>query len=325
MIRDLSVVGDNFLPSSMFIHGVTRCGDHPISGGGFSDVYQALYKGETVALKAIRTFHRGSILRRLRSKLCQEAHIWKHLSHPNILPLIGVDRDSCSPFIGFVSPWMEHGNALQYLKNQGTANVNKLLFDIAEGVNYLHSSNIVHGDLRGSNVLIDEQSRACLTDFGLSFLSDASAGNSPGRVGSLRWMAPELIDPSSFGCSEFSPTQASDVYAFGCVCYELYTSQAPFAGLSDIKAMFTVVGGSRPDRPSSTKPAMADTLWELVVKCWAPNYATRPTMKNIVQDFRMVFQFSGIPPDKNPSAELLPRNPMKQAPYEGTVTLRTPP
>ncbi|KAJ6554038.1 kinase-like domain-containing protein [Mycena vulgaris] len=332
MIRELSVVGDKVFPLSIFVTGVSRWGDHPISGGGYSDVYRAFYRGKTVALKVIRMFHRGSEMRRLRMKICREALGWKQLSHTNILPLIGVDRDSFSPFLGLVSPWMEHGNALEYLKKQGRANVQQIsvysvksfsvscntgfqLFEIAEGLKYLHSCNIVHGDLRGSNVLIDQQAKACIVDFGLSTLLDGTARNSLGRMGSLRWMAPELIDPGSFGC-EFCPTRASDVYAYGCVCFELYTGQPLFADLSDIKAMFMIMGGSRPERPSSTTSAMSETLWQLVIKCWAPNSATRPTIETIVQNFRAVFQ-SGISPDKDSLHGFIP--PMKQSTPEGTT------
>jgi hypothetical protein len=65
-------------------------------------------------------------------------------------------------------------------------------------------------------VLIDEQWRACITDFDLSFLSAIPGGNSPERSGG-RWLAPELIKPES----KSSPTRASDVYDFGSICLEV--------------------------------------------------------------------------------------------------------
>ncbi|KAJ7721142.1 kinase-like domain-containing protein, partial [Mycena metata] len=120
-----------------------------------------------------------------------------------------------------VSPWMEHGTILSYLKDHGPANVDKFLYEIALGLQYLHSHDIVHGDLRGANILINDDWSACLADFGLSVFANAtSVTHTSTRAGSLYWMAPELIDPDRFGC-RFSRTPASNVYAFGCVCFEV--------------------------------------------------------------------------------------------------------
>ncbi|KAJ7468568.1 kinase-like domain-containing protein [Mycena latifolia] len=312
MIQKLSVVCDN-VPPSLFITGVNGCSEYPILGGAYSDIYKASYHGTPVAVKAMRTFHRGSDLRHFRSKLCQEAIIWKGLSHPNLLPLIGVDQESFLSSLCLVSPWMEHGNVLNYLEKNGRVNVNEILLEIAEGLNYLHSQNIVHGDLRGTNVLIDQHLRACITDFGLSSLSDVPAGNGLEQLGSLRWMAPELIDPGSYS-GQFSPTQASDVYAFGCVCLELYTGQPLFANVSDIKAMFKIMGGLCPERPSTTNPIMTDPVWQLIIRCWDRNWATRPTMEKIL-DFRMIFQSSGVPP----CLDSLLGSPIKQPPVDRPV------
>ncbi|KAJ7260878.1 kinase-like domain-containing protein [Mycena haematopus] len=174
--------------------------------------------------EAHATIPRGSDLRRIRLKFCREALVWKDLRHPNILPFLGIDRDSFPSSLCMVSPWMNHGTVINYLKNHGYANVNKLLYEIAKGLEYLHSRNIVHGDLRGANILIKEDWSACLTDFGLSIFSDATSTMSTNRGGSLHWMAPELLDPDRFEIN-FARTPATDVYAFGCVCVELYTAR----------------------------------------------------------------------------------------------------
>ncbi|KAJ6554057.1 kinase-like domain-containing protein [Mycena vulgaris] len=208
------------LPSSLFITGVTGRDEHATFGGGFGDIYRASYAGKRVALKHIRTF-RDAENRRMRLQFCREALVWQHLQHPFILPLIGIDRDTFPPSICMVSPWMEHGTVLKYLNDYGRANVDKLLSEIAQGMQYLHSKNIVHGDLRGANILITHEWSACLADFGLTSLSDATtATHTSHRAGSIRWMAPELIDPERFG-HRFVRTPATDIYAFGCVCLEI--------------------------------------------------------------------------------------------------------
>ncbi|KAJ6576386.1 hypothetical protein B0H10DRAFT_1828144, partial [Mycena sp. CBHHK59/15] len=77
----------------------------------------------------------------------QLALSWRALHHPNILPLFGVDV-GC-PHIGMVSPWMEHGTVLQYMNTHGKTDIDKILFDVAKGLQYLYSHDMVHGDLRG--------------------------------------------------------------------------------------------------------------------------------------------------------------------------------
>ncbi|KAJ7839900.1 kinase-like domain-containing protein, partial [Mycena leptocephala] len=173
LILKLSEACDR-LPSSLFITGVTGRNEHAIFGGGFGDIYQASYAGKTVALKHIRTFHRNAEQRRIRLQFCREALVWQHLQHSFILPFIGIDRETFPSSLCMVSPWMENGTVLKYLNDHGRANVDKLLSEIAQGLQYLHSRNIVHGDLRGANILITHEWSACLADFGLTSLSDAT-------------------------------------------------------------------------------------------------------------------------------------------------------
>jgi serine/threonine protein kinase len=139
-----------------------------------------------------------------------------------------------------VSPWMRHGTILKHLAENGDANVERRvrfvvtgpfllvliyffkLFEIAQGLAYLHSQEIIHGDLRGSNILVDDEWHACLADFGLAVFSDATvATHTSHRGGSVRWMSPELHYPPSCGLETFRRTFASDVYSFACVCVEV--------------------------------------------------------------------------------------------------------
>ncbi|KAJ7360843.1 kinase-like domain-containing protein, partial [Mycena albidolilacea] len=183
-----------------------------------------------------------------------------------------------------VSPWMENGTIIKYLNDHGRANVDKLLLQIAQGLQYLHSRNVVHGDLRGANILlINREWNACLADFGLTSLSDATAASNTTtahRAGRIRWMAPELIDPGHFGL-KFVRTPATDVYAFGCVYLELYTRQRPFATLSETATLLRVINGDRPGRPWGTM--LSNALWELVNECWAQWSAHRPATDAVVK------------------------------------------
>ncbi|KAJ6524513.1 kinase-like domain-containing protein, partial [Mycena capillaripes] len=276
IVRKLSESCDKF-PSSLFIAGVSGREEHPTFGGGYGDIFRALHDNNPVALKRMRHFLRGSDLRRIRLKFCREALVWRDLDHPHILPFLGIERDSFPSALCMVSPWMEHGTVMNYLRVHGHANrTDKALqlFEIAQGLQYLHSRNIVHGDLRGANILINENCSASLADFGLSIFSDATSSMSTNRGGSLYWMAPELLDPDRFGC-KFARTPASDVYAFACVCLELYTGRPPFSELPEPTAMLKVINGERPEPPSGS-PTMSAVLWQNVTAYWAGNPTGRP-------------------------------------------------
>ncbi|KAJ6476215.1 kinase-like domain-containing protein, partial [Mycena sanguinolenta] len=247
--------------------------------------------GTTVALKRIRVFQASNAdSPRSRLQFYREALVWQTLRHEYILPLIGIDRETFSSSFCMVSPWMQNGTVLKYLSEHGRANVDKMLLQIAEGLAYLHSMNIVHGDLRGNNILVSDDWSVCLADFGLAGVIEDPASTTGGALtstadhaGSLRWFAPELIAPTFFGCERFVRTTASDVYAFACVCIELHTGSPPFFDVSpDVAAMLKVVAGERPSRPGS----VSDNLWDLVTVAWTQRLRDRPSMKKIVDSMR---------------------------------------
>ncbi|KAJ7833478.1 kinase-like domain-containing protein [Mycena leptocephala] len=221
LLVKLSEASD-MLPTCLFIQGVSRLDKEATFGGSFGDIYRASYHGQDVALKRIRVFQRDAGRHNIRQRFCREALLWQRLQNPFVLPFTGIDAESFPSFLCMVSPWMRHGTILKHLAENGDANVERRLFEIAQGLAYLHSQEIIHGDLRGSNILVDDEWHACLADFGLAVFSDATvATHTSHRGGSVRWMSPELHYPPSCGLETFRRTFASDVYSFACVCVEV--------------------------------------------------------------------------------------------------------
>ncbi|KAJ7134261.1 kinase-like domain-containing protein [Mycena epipterygia] len=290
LILRLSEAHDQ-LPSSLFITGVIDRDEHPTFGGGFGDIFRASYNGGTVALKRIRIFTATADAQRNRLQFCREALLWQTLRHKYILPLIGIDREAFPSSFCMVAPWMKHGTVLKYLNEHGRARADKLLLQVAEGLSYLHSKNIVHGDLRGMNILVSDDWNACLADFGLTsaiaetaLTTGSALTSTSNHAGSVRWFAPELIASATFGCERFARTKASDVYAFGCVCLELHTGGPPFSDVSpEVAAMLKVVAGDRPSRPNVS---ISDTLWALVTAAWAQDFRDRPNIAEIAESMR---------------------------------------
>ncbi|KAJ8079686.1 hypothetical protein PM082_016507 [Marasmius tenuissimus] len=268
------------LPQSMFIIGVApvQHRNANICGGAFGDVFRSTYQGKHVALKRLRVF-RSSEQGKMYKKFCKEALLWKRLKHRFVLPLMGIDADSFPRQPCMVSPWMFNGTASEFLKRRPKADVDRLLYEVAQGIEYLHSEGIVHGDIKGANIMIDDESHPRLTDFGLTVLHDAQH-NTTDHGGTLRWMAPELF----FGPNS-SRTFASDMYAFGCVCVELYTGRPPFADVAhDLHVLTKVYGGERPARP----PRMSEDLWLLVNRCWNRHNEERPSARDVCHELERV-------------------------------------
>ncbi|KAJ7617180.1 kinase-like domain-containing protein [Roridomyces roridus] len=276
----------NKLPSSLIISGVTDRDEDASFSGGFGDVYKAIYRGKPVALKKMRMFQTTD-QQDIRRKFFREALTWKRLSHAYIMPLIGIDTESFPSCLSMVSPWMKNGTVVKYLSGisdplQRQRTVDRLIQEIAQGLAFLHDQKVVHGDLRGSNILVDDDGHAQLADFGLTVLSDSTTTQTNNGAGSVRWMAPEALHPEACGLPDFVRRPPSDIYAFGCVCLELYTGYPPFHHelLHDAPVMLQVMARCRPSRPAGH--VIPDQIWNIMQRCWAHEYAQRPSIIDIV-------------------------------------------
>ncbi|KAI0078097.1 kinase-like protein [Panus rudis PR-1116 ss-1] len=266
------------LPASLFLGGVV-CQDrmNPFGGGGFADIFPADLGGARVALKRLRVFQISTD----QEAFFREALVWRQLRHPYILPFWGVDRISFRPHLCMVSPFMENGNIIQCSKRLAVIKADiprePWLLEVAKGLAYLHQEQVIHGDLRGANILIDEDLHVRLSDFGLASLADAnpSSGFSSCTGGSPRWSAPEVLrgGPSTF---------ESDVYAFGIFCIELYTMTHPFPYLKDAQVLAGVLRGARPRRPGK-ETGIHNYVWRLAKRCWSESIVCRPNTFAIVK------------------------------------------
>ncbi|KAJ6466800.1 kinase-like domain-containing protein [Mycena sanguinolenta] len=271
-------------PRCFALSGLQKVGQQ-VTGGSFGDIWKGLVRGQSVCVKVMRVFEDSDIEDALK-EFGREALIWRQLCHPNVLPFFGVYYLDDRPCL--VSPWMEDGHIMKFLKTQAPDDAERfsLILDVAQGLQYLHEQKIVHGDLKGLNILVTPSRRACIADFGVSTIANAmtvrfthSTGTS--RGGTSRYLAPELFRMEN-------PAQihtGSDVYALACVCYEILTGKVPFHELpNDMAVMMRVAGGYRPPRLASCSGTMAlDGLWELIQKCWAGQVEMRPTTPEIVK------------------------------------------
>ncbi|TCD68179.1 hypothetical protein EIP91_011457 [Steccherinum ochraceum] len=281
------------MPAALFLSGV-QCHDREASiGGRFADVYRGTFGNLQVALKSLNVLKTSNAakVRSRRQAFYRESLLWQDLSHPHILPYLGVGILEHS--VCMVLPWMENGNIMNHmdnLKQQGklTAHnhnsvVNEWCYQVALGLEYLHSEGIVHGDLRGASVLVDDDGNVRLTDFGMSAIAAGTTHGSE-RGDAKRWLAPELISPEQFDLSSGQLAYAGDMYAFAFIAMEIFTGNPPFTQLSEHQTIHHVLQGHRPRRPSLFEGAvvMSDPLWKVTTVCGSHHPSHRPSAASVV-------------------------------------------
>ncbi|KAJ7578066.1 kinase-like domain-containing protein [Mycena floridula] len=248
--------------------------------GSFGDIWKGKFSGNLVAIKVMR--HSDSDRRILLQTFIGEAIVWRELSHPNVLAFHGIHLWPSDGRMCLVSPWMEKGNLVSYLKENLDADRLLLAIDVARGLDYLHSLNprIIHGDLKGNNILIKSDLGACIADFGLAKFIQADrehfqpTPDNEALLGALMWCAPELVTEEQLLIS-----LASDVYALGCVFYEIFAGKTRFSHLTKMFDFFTAVSsGTVTERPEGIN----DNIWGVMLHCWHLNPVSRPKARHIV-------------------------------------------
>ncbi|EIW81847.1 kinase-like protein [Coniophora puteana RWD-64-598 SS2] len=218
--------------------------------------------------------------------MCREAAIWRYLRHPNVLPFLGAVYNGTE--IHVVTPFMENGSVMDYLERNPDVDRVRLILDVAKGLHYLHTfiPTIIHGDIKGANVLITDDGAACIADFGTIGIKDDARTNfnaSSTAVGrTFAFAAPELLEGAP-GHSRHTPQ--SDMYAFGGLCYELFSGDPPFAGWSPFSLVNAISNGTLPGRPVAGPGAaqLDDALWDMITRCWRSEPSERPTAKVVIQ------------------------------------------
>ncbi|EUC60940.1 tyrosine kinase catalytic domain protein [Rhizoctonia solani AG-3 Rhs1AP] len=264
--------------------------DHPLVTGGFSDVYRGqLTSGAEVAVKVLRiSVQRFSETSENIQDAAREIHTWSKCKHPNVLPLYGLVTFRSR--IGMVSPWMSGGTMPRYLKANPEADRQTLCIQMCEGLTYLHEYGIIHGDLKGANVLIAEDGTPVLTDFGNSSLKDRTLKftQAPGDDAlTVRWSAPEFIRDSGISLR----TKASDVYALGMTIYEAIVGKVPYYGETEVQVIIMVALKQVPPERPIWMPMgheNGDRLWDLLSHCWSWDPETRPSVIQVTETIRKI-------------------------------------
>ncbi|KAK1216725.1 Rho guanine nucleotide exchange factor, partial [Marasmius sp. AFHP31] len=267
-------------PKGLLLQDVRKLGRHPIAAGGFGDVWKGIIgqsesEEQLVCLKVSKVYVKSdldalfkvchpwlvkvSLHESEEQEYLREAIMWRQLKHRNVLPFLGSFYLKDNSQFCLISPWMENGNLLQYLKVTRRVDVDHIVL---------------------LNVLITPEGHACIGDFGLSRIADTLAlkltTSTTRAAGTARWLAREVLDGSS------GPTKESDVYAFACVCYEIFTTLPPFHELgNDAAVILHVMSEKCPTRPAGT-PELDDGMWNIMEVCWSADSGSRPKATEVL-------------------------------------------
>ncbi|KAG2041339.1 kinase-like domain-containing protein [Suillus americanus] len=259
---------------------------YPVAQGSFGDVWKCIRKHPriTVAVKCLRLeIPNDSCKTKIIERLEHDLQRSTQLKHANLLPLLGITQ-GFGPLPAIVSPWMHKGSLTMLLERDfqqlTLTRMLQILKDVASALQYLHSKNIVHGDLTGNNILIDENGNAFVADHGILIFCAELHGTSYIRS-NVRWAAPENFQVPEDDESISSPQLASDIYSFGCIMLQVFTGKVPYSEFrSDHQVTVQILRGRKPARPVT--PPIADVLWDFMQKCWLDEPEHRPSAKEVL-------------------------------------------
>lgn len=192
-----------------------------VGQGGFGEVFMGEWQGKKVAIKRLTLKNLG--VSDNLNKFINEINITSSLRHPNIVLYMGASINKDNYYM--ITEYLPKGSLFDIIhtsKIQLTEKEKiKIAFDTAVGIKYLHSRQIVHCDLKSSNVFLDDHYNVKLGDFGLSRFLTQNKDRNKGRIGTPHWMAPEIL----LG-GKYKPS--ADIFSYGMILWELLTNQIPY-------------------------------------------------------------------------------------------------
>ena len=221
--------------------------------------------------------------------LSNEHKIILKLNHPSILKFLGysynIFRRKVPSFI-FEFSLRGNSNTIGLYQHEFKLNeTNKLiiLYGIASAMAYLHNHNIIHRNLKTSNILLDKSLYPKLAGFIISKeIKDNSTENSTKIKGTPAYLAPEVLLNKKF-------SKSSDIYAYSYIIYEIMTGKKPFnKNISPLQIKKRVA--EKGERPKFENP-IKEVYKNLIERCWSQNPELRPTFEEIINEFRTNKEF----------------------------------
>ncbi|EIN07318.1 Pkinase-domain-containing protein [Punctularia strigosozonata HHB-11173 SS5] len=251
-----------------------------IGAGSFGKVYLGMgaSNGLLMAVKQVE-LPKGNTPNDERKKsmltaLEREIALLKNLQHENIVQYLSSSTDD--EYLNIFLEYVPGGSITALLRNYGAFEeplVRNFVRQILQGLKYLHDKDIIHRDIKGANILVDNKGSIKISDFGISkkaskeSLMGGNRAHRPSLQGSVFWMAPEVVKQTAY-------TLKADIWSVGCLVVEMFTGEHPWAQLTQMQAIFKIGGSSaRPPNPpdiSADAESFLDRTFDL-------DYEKRPS------------------------------------------------
>jgi eukaryotic-like serine/threonine-protein kinase len=203
-----------------------------------------------------------------KDRFLQEARVVGQLSHTTVITLhdMGIEQETETPYL--VMEYVE-GQTLDRVLEKGTIPFPKACAwagDLASGLHVAHRKGVIHGDVKPANVLVTNENRVKLMDFGMARLASHDTKDTPLAGTPAYWCPEQIMGKPQDG--------RSDLFSLGVSLYEMATGNRPFDAES-LQAICSRVLSSTPLPPSRLNPSLPTALDEIIMSCLAKDPAQR--------------------------------------------------
>jgi len=295
-----------------------------IGSGGMADVYLAEDEllGRRVAVKVLQERFVGDaeFVERFR----REASAAASLSHPNVVAIF--DRGSWDGTYYIAMEYVAGRTLKELIREQGPLDPPRAIeiaIQVLRAAAYAHRHGVIHRDLKPHNIILGEEGRVAVTDFGIAHAGGGDITHTGSIMGTAQYLSPEQAQGTPV-------SEASDIYAVGILLYELLTGTVPFQGDSPVAVALQHLS-TAPRPPSELNPAVDPQLDQVVLKALAkdPNdrYTTADRFIDALEAVRgrhngAAGQQAGI--DQMDTASFYPPAPLVVPPEPGASRRRWP-
>ncbi|CAN4113438.1 unnamed protein product [Withania somnifera] len=253
-----------------------------IGSGAFGRVYMGMNvdSGELLAIKEVSIAINGASRERAHAhvrELEEEVNLLRNLSHPNIVRYLGTAREAGSLHI--LLEFVPGGSISSLLGKFGSfpeSVIRMYTKQLLLGLEYLHKNGIMHRDIKGANILVDNKGCIKLADFGASkkVVELATMTGAKSMKGTPYWMAPEVILQTGHSFS-------ADIWSVGCTIIEMATGKPPWSQqYQEVAALFHI--GTTKSHPPIPEHLSAEAK-DFLLKCLQKEPHLRPSASNLLQ------------------------------------------
>ncbi len=239
-----------------------------LGSGGMADVYLAEDQllGRSLAVKVLH--HHFAEDQEFVERFRREASSAAGLSHPNIVAIF--DRGEWDGTYYIAMEYVPGRSLKELVREQGPLDpvvAIDIVTQILQAARFAHARGVIHRDLKPHNVILDEEGRARVTDFGIAQAGASDMTMTGSIMGTAQYLSPEQAQGHVVSA-------ASDLYAVGVILYELLTGAVPFDGDTAVAIAFKQVS-AQPPAPSAANPGVPPMLDEIVLRALAKDPAAR--------------------------------------------------